>query len=121
MTTFDTTTALNGLRTWHLSDLEPDETVHRNVQIRESQLSPLGAHVTHVLIRGDRGAKIAGTVHPDEHETIYVVSGLVVADIGGRCYEGQPGTYFDIPKGVVHGYTPLCGYVVELLAIYVPA
>ncbi|HKX24381.1 MAG TPA: cupin domain-containing protein [Candidatus Saccharimonadales bacterium] len=131
MTTADTRT----LARWTIDDVTPDTGVHVNVEVRELQFDPRGVHMTHVRIYGGRGAKIVGTVHDDEHETIYVLRGAVVADIDGQRHTGLPGTIFNIPAGAVHGYTPIrlpsSGLVammtgeepdvVELLAIYNPA
>jgi quercetin dioxygenase-like cupin family protein len=120
---------------WTVQDVVPDTSVHAHVEVRELQFDPRGTHVTHVRLYGGKGAKIVGTVHDDEHETIYVLRGNVVADIDGQRHYGSPGTIFNIPAGATHGYTPIAPTmpelimansfgtepgVVELLAIYNP-
>jgi quercetin dioxygenase-like cupin family protein len=117
--------AVEALSKWNLGDVTPDTTIHRGVEVREVQMDPRGAHLTHVRIYGERGARIVSTVHDDEHETIVVLRGLVTADINGVKHPGMPGTIFNIPRGAVHGYTPMLQSgplaTVELLAIYQPA
>ena len=123
------------LSRWTVQDVVPDTGVHAHVEVRELQFDSRGTHVTHVRLYGERGAKIVGTVHDDEHETIYVLRGYVIADIDGQRHYGGPGTIFNIPAGATHGYTPIApsmperimasslgteSGVVELLAIYNP-
>lgn len=108
------------LRRWNFDDIAPDLTVHPHVEVREVQLSPLGTHMTFVRMYGGMGAKIEGTRHPHEHESVVVLKGYVIANIGGLEYEGGPRTVFDIRMGEVHGYTPKDRCLVELLAIYNP-
>jgi quercetin dioxygenase-like cupin family protein len=105
---------------WTFDDIVPDLTVHENVEVREVGLDSRGPHMTHVRMHGGLGAKIEGTIHNDEHEYVLVLTGEVEANIGGCLKQGGPGTIFNIPRGVVHGYRPLNGGLVEVLAIYAP-
>lgn len=113
-------TAPVALLAWNLDNVEPDTTVHPNVEIRDMGLDPRGAHLTHVRMLP--GSQIVGTVHPDEHEYVWVLQGAVTANIGGQIVPGAPGTNFNIEAGLEHGYVPVDPEgVVELLAIYMPA
>jgi quercetin dioxygenase-like cupin family protein len=112
-------TALLEALAWDIDGIEPDITIHANVEIREVGLAAEGAHVTHVRMLP--GSRIVGTVHPHEHELVFVRKGRVTADISGTLVKGRPGTIFNIPRGVIHGYLPeRSDQVVELLAIYAP-
>jgi quercetin dioxygenase-like cupin family protein len=106
---------------WNFDDIVPDLTVHEHVEVREVGLDARGPHMTHVRMHGGLGAKIVGTVHPDEHEYVLVLTGQVEANIGGNLKQGGPGTIFNIPCGVEHGYRPIDHGLVEVLAIYAPA
>jgi quercetin dioxygenase-like cupin family protein len=114
-------TITEALRRWDVSALQADTTKHYGVEVRELGLDDRGVHLTHVTIHGELGARIVDTVHEDEHETIFVLEGLVVASIGGVPHPGQSGTVFNIPRGVKHGYTPIARSKVVLLAIYAPS
>lgn len=98
--------------------LPADTTVHDNVEVREFTTAPGAPRMAHVTIYGELGAKIVGTTHDDEHESVVVLSGPVIADIGGVEQYGETGAVFDIPPGVVHGYRPARATTVALLAVY---
>lgn len=105
---------------WQIADVRPDTTLHAGVEVREVGIERRGLHLTHVRI--NPGSRIVGTTHPDEHELVLVMQGCVNAHIGDAIVLGRPGTIFNIPQGVVHGYFPVHGdEVVELLAMYAPA
>jgi quercetin dioxygenase-like cupin family protein len=105
----------------NMEDLPADTTVHDNVEVREFRTAPGAPHLAHVTIHGEFGARIEGTVHPDEHESVVVLRGPVIADIDGVEQHGETGAVFDIPPGVVHGYRPARPITVTLLATYHPA
>ena len=102
----------------NMAALPADTTVHENVEIREFQTAPDAPRLAHVTIHGELGARIMGTTHPDEHESVIVLSGAVIADINGVDQYGEVGAVFDIPPGVVHGYRPAESVTVTLLATY---
>lgn len=104
----------------NMADLPADTTVHQNVEVREFQTAPGAPRLAHVTIHGEFGARIVGTTHPDEHESVVVLSGPVIADIDGVEQYGETGAVFDIPPGVVHGYRPARPTTVTLLATYLP-
>ena len=104
----------------NMASLPADTTVHENVEVREFQTAPGAPRLAHVTIHGGLGARIVGTTHPDEHESVIVLSGPVIADINGVDQYGEAGAVFDIPPGVVHGYRPANPTTVTLLATYPP-
>lgn len=55
--------------------------------------------------------------HPGS-ETVYVIDGTLTYHIGGELFEGQPGSLFHIPAGVVENFEPTT--TVRVLVTYRP-
>ena len=53
-------------------------------------------------------------------ESVYVLEGQVLYHIGGKDYEGGPGSFFHVPAGTEENFEPAGDRPVRLLVLYTP-
>jgi quercetin dioxygenase-like cupin family protein len=57
--------------------------------------------------------------HPGS-ESVYVLEGQLRYNINGEDFEGGPGSFFHIPKGVVENFEPAGDSPARILVVYTP-
>ena len=54
------------------------------------------------------------------HESVYVLDGTLRYHIGGKDYDGRPGSVFHVPAGVAENFEPTGDKPLRVLVVYTP-